>query len=84
MGRLGKVDPSSYSQPELITTKHSVLQWKIDFDNTKLKGSVTHHFNVLENNVEAIVSQMIAPHTHMAIKIQSVNVISCFVDLGCS
>ncbi|XP_061389693.1 leukotriene A-4 hydrolase [Musca vetustissima] len=55
MGRLGKVDPSSYSQPELITTKHSNLQWKVDFENTKLKGSVTHKFNVLENNLESII-----------------------------
>ncbi|TMW41618.1 hypothetical protein DOY81_013302, partial [Sarcophaga bullata] len=37
MGRLGKIDPSSFSQPELITTKHSVLRWKVDFENTKLK-----------------------------------------------
>lgn len=58
MGRLGKVDPSSYSQPELITTKHSSLEWKVDFDNTKLKGSVTHKFNVLENNLESIVSKI--------------------------
>uniref|UniRef100_T1PAM3 Leukotriene A(4) hydrolase n=1 Tax=Musca domestica TaxID=7370 RepID=T1PAM3_MUSDO len=55
MGRLGKVDPSSYSQPELITTKHSSLEWKVDFDNTKLKGTVTHKFNVLENNLESII-----------------------------
>ncbi|KAI8126710.1 Leukotriene A-4 hydrolase [Lucilia cuprina] len=55
MGRLGKIDPSSYSQPELITTQHSVLNWKVDFENTKLKGSVTHRFNVLEKDLPAIL-----------------------------
>ncbi|XP_037828168.1 leukotriene A-4 hydrolase isoform X2 [Lucilia sericata] len=55
MGRLGKIDPSSYSQPELITTQHSVLSWKVDFENTKLKGSVTHRFNVLEKDLPAIL-----------------------------
>ena len=56
MGRLGKIDPSSFSQPELITTKHSVLRWKVDFENTRLKGTVTHRFNVLQNNLSSIVS----------------------------
>lgn len=56
MGRLGKIDPSSYSQPELITTQHSVLSWKVDFENTKLKGTVTHRFKVLEKDLPAIVS----------------------------
>ncbi|XP_017491355.1 PREDICTED: leukotriene A-4 hydrolase [Rhagoletis zephyria] len=55
MGRLGKVDPSSYSEPERITTKHSALKWTVDFANTKLLGSVTHHFNVLETNLPAIL-----------------------------
>ncbi|XP_054743036.1 leukotriene A-4 hydrolase isoform X1 [Anastrepha obliqua] len=55
MGRLGKVDPSSYSEPERITTKHSALKWTVDFANTKLLGSVTHHFNVLEDNLPAIL-----------------------------
>ncbi|XP_036329118.1 leukotriene A-4 hydrolase [Rhagoletis pomonella] len=55
MGRLGKVDPSSYSEPERISTKHSALKWTVDFANTKLLGSVTHHFNVLETNLPAIL-----------------------------
>lgn len=56
MGRLGTVDPSSYSQPDLITTEHSVLNWKVDFAATKLQGSVLHKFNVLSTNLEKIVS----------------------------
>lgn len=55
MGRLGKVDPSSYSEPDKIDTVHSVLRWQVDFANTKLKGSVTHRFNVLEKNLEQII-----------------------------
>lgn len=55
MGRLGNIDPSSYSQPEAITTKHSAIKWQVDFENTKLKGSVTHRFNVLEKELPAIV-----------------------------
>ncbi|XP_075152053.1 leukotriene A-4 hydrolase isoform X1 [Haematobia irritans] len=55
MGRLGKIDPSSYSQPELITTKHSTLNWKVDFENTRLRGSVVHNFKVLENGLESII-----------------------------
>ncbi|XP_067623291.1 leukotriene A-4 hydrolase isoform X2 [Eurosta solidaginis] len=55
MGRLGKVDPSSYSEPQRITTKHSELTWTVDFAKTKLLGSVTHHFSVLETNLPAIL-----------------------------
>ncbi|XP_017088966.2 leukotriene A-4 hydrolase isoform X1 [Drosophila bipectinata] len=55
MGRLGTVDPSSYSQPDLITTEHSVLNWKVDFAATKLQGSVLHKFNVLSTNLEQII-----------------------------
>lgn len=56
MGRLSKIDPSSYSEPERIITKHSAFKWTVDFANTKLLGSVTHKFNVLEANLPAIVS----------------------------
>ncbi|XP_054083088.1 leukotriene A-4 hydrolase isoform X1 [Zeugodacus cucurbitae] len=55
MGRLSKVDPSSYSEPERIITKHSAFKWTVDFANTKLLGSVTHQFNVLEANLPAIL-----------------------------
>ncbi|KAL7742279.1 hypothetical protein ACLKA6_005540 [Drosophila palustris] len=55
MGRLGKVDPSSYSQPELITTEHSAINWKVDFADTKLRGSVEHRFNVLSSNLDKIL-----------------------------
>ncbi|KAH8273583.1 hypothetical protein KR018_002274 [Drosophila ironensis] len=55
MGRLGSVDPSSYSQPELITTEHSVFNWKVDFAATKLQGSVLHRFKVLTSNLDKII-----------------------------
>ncbi|ALC39980.1 CG10602 [Drosophila busckii] len=55
MGRLGTVDPSSYSQPELITTEHTQLNWQVDFAATKLRGSVVHKFNVLSSNLEKIL-----------------------------
>ncbi|KAH8409632.1 hypothetical protein KR222_011783 [Zaprionus bogoriensis] len=55
MGRLGKVDPSSYSQPELITTEHSSINWQVDFASTKLRGSVLHRFNVLSSELEQIL-----------------------------
>lgn len=58
MGRLGKVDPSSYSQPELITTEHSDIKWEVDFAATKLRGSVLHKFNVLTNDLDKIVSSL--------------------------
>eukprot|EP00099_Drosophila_melanogaster_P018767 NP_609916.5 uncharacterized protein Dmel_CG10602, isoform F [Drosophila melanogaster] len=55
MGRLGVVDPSSYSQPDLITTEHSALNWKIDFAATKIQGSVLHRFKVLTANLDKIL-----------------------------
>lgn len=55
MGRLGKVDPNSYSEPEKINTLQSLLSWTIDFENTKIVGSVTHKFKVLENNLPSIL-----------------------------
>lgn len=64
MGRLGKVDPSSYSQPELITTEHSDINWQVDFASTKLRGSVLHKFKVLSSDLEKIVSsELILPLT---------------------
>lgn len=64
MGRLGKVDPSSYSQPELITTEHSDIKWQVDFASTKLRGSVLHKFKVLSSDLEKIVSsELILPLT---------------------
>lgn len=59
MGRLGKVDPSSYSQPELITTEHSDIKWQVDFASTKLRGSVLHKFKVLSSDLEKIVSSLL-------------------------
>lgn len=56
MGRLGKVDPSSFAEVEKITTVHSDLKWKVDFANKKIVGSVVHKFNVLEKNLPSIVS----------------------------
>ncbi|XP_039481238.1 leukotriene A-4 hydrolase isoform X1 [Drosophila santomea] len=55
MGRLGVVDPSSYSQPDLITTEHSALNWKVDFGATKIQGSVLHRFKVLTANLDKIL-----------------------------
>ncbi|XP_030383492.1 leukotriene A-4 hydrolase isoform X2 [Scaptodrosophila lebanonensis] len=55
MGRLGTVDPSSYSEPDLITTEHSALNWTVDFAATKLRGSVLHRFNVLSTNLDKIL-----------------------------
>ena len=59
MGRLGIVDPSSYSEPERITTTHSSLRWNVDFNSTRLLGSVTHKFKLLDENVKLIVSEML-------------------------
>ncbi|XP_037934677.1 leukotriene A-4 hydrolase-like [Teleopsis dalmanni] len=55
MGRLGTVDPNSYAEPDRVTTVHSSLKWIVDFDNTKLHGSVTHRFNLLESDLPAII-----------------------------
>ncbi|XP_039147215.1 leukotriene A-4 hydrolase isoform X1 [Drosophila simulans] len=55
MGRLGVVDPSSYSQPDLITTEHSALNWKVNFGATKIQGSVLHRFKVLTANLDKIL-----------------------------
>lgn len=55
MGRLSKLDPSSYSQPELLATTHSVLHWNVNFDTTQIKGSVTHHFKVFDRSLKTIV-----------------------------
>uniref|UniRef100_A0A1A9WXW0 Leukotriene A(4) hydrolase n=1 Tax=Glossina brevipalpis TaxID=37001 RepID=A0A1A9WXW0_9MUSC len=52
--RLGKIDPNSYAEPELITTLHSALHWKIDFEKKNLKGSVTHHFKLLQKDLTTI------------------------------
>ncbi|XP_055918165.1 leukotriene A-4 hydrolase isoform X2 [Eupeodes corollae] len=55
MGRLGKVDPNSYSEPEKVNTVQSLLTWNIDFENTKIVGSVIHKFKVLEKNLSTIL-----------------------------
>ncbi|KAL9927634.1 leukotriene A-4 hydrolase-like [Glossina fuscipes fuscipes] len=53
--RLGKIDPTSYAEPELITTLHSVLNWKVDFEKKCLRGSVMHHFKAFQKNITAIL-----------------------------
>lgn len=58
MGRLSSVDPSSYSEPEKITTEHTAIHWNVDFEATKLRGSVLHKFKVLSSNLESIVSKL--------------------------
>ncbi|XP_017860034.1 PREDICTED: leukotriene A-4 hydrolase isoform X1 [Drosophila arizonae] len=55
MGRLSSVDPSSYSEPEKITTEHTAIHWNVDFEATKLRGSVLHKFKVLTSNLESIL-----------------------------
>uniref|UniRef100_A0A1B0G0X7 Peptidase M1 leukotriene A4 hydrolase/aminopeptidase C-terminal domain-containing protein n=1 Tax=Glossina morsitans morsitans TaxID=37546 RepID=A0A1B0G0X7_GLOMM len=52
---LGKIDPTSYAEPELVTTLHSVLNWKVDFEKKYLKGSVMHHFKALQKDLPAIL-----------------------------
>ena len=56
MGRLGKLDPNSFSEPDRIQTVHSSIDWKVDFNTKKLSGSVTHRFEVLESELSEIVS----------------------------
>lgn len=62
MGRLGKVDPNSYAEPEKIFLQHADLDWEIDFNRKIISGSVTLKFKILsEEGVENIVS---AYHPH--------------------
>jgi leukotriene-A4 hydrolase len=56
MTRLGKIDPSSYSQPELVKIEHVDLDWSVDFDNHVLRGSAVLHFKILAKSIENIVS----------------------------
>jgi hypothetical protein len=54
--RLGKIDPSSYSQPEFLKIEHVDLDWTVDFDNHVLLGSAVLHFKILAKSIETIVS----------------------------
>lgn len=57
MGRLGKVDPNSYAEPEKVVLQHADLDWEIDFNRKIISGSVTLKFKILiEEGVEQIVS----------------------------
>lgn len=56
MGRLGKVDPNSYSEPEKLTLRHADLDWTVDFNRKIITGGVTLKFKILaDEGVEKIV-----------------------------
>ncbi|XP_063707712.1 leukotriene A-4 hydrolase-like [Culicoides brevitarsis] len=50
MGRMGKVDPNSYAEPEKVVMQHADLDWEIDFNRKIISGSVTLKFNVLSDD----------------------------------
>ena len=54
--RLGTTDPSSYSQPELVRMKHVDLDWRVDFGENVLAGTVTIKFLIIAKFIEEIVS----------------------------
>lgn len=59
MGRMGKVDPNSYAEPEKVVLQHADLDWEIDFNRKVISGSVTLKFKILaEEGVEQIVSSL--------------------------
>ena len=53
---LTKMDPSSFSSCDVISTKHVDINWLIDFDKTKLVGNVKLHLDILQDCTEKIVS----------------------------
>lgn len=47
MGRLSKIDPNSYSEPEKIVLQHVDLSWNIDFENKIITGSADLKFSIV-------------------------------------
>ena len=56
MPRLSTVDPSSFSQPELVKIKHVDLDWLVDFGPKTISGSAQIQFIILAKFIEEIVS----------------------------
>jgi leukotriene-A4 hydrolase len=52
---MGKVDPSSYSQPELIKIQHVDIDWTVDFENHVLSGSALLYFDIIAESIEDIL-----------------------------
>lgn len=53
--RLG-LDPSSYSQPDLVKVQHIDLDWSVNFNESVLVGTATIKFLILAKFIEEIVS----------------------------
>lgn len=47
IGRLGKVDPNSFSEPEKVTTNHIDIYWNVYFNNNTIFGAVDLFLSVL-------------------------------------
>ncbi|XP_031633949.1 uncharacterized protein LOC116347493, partial [Contarinia nasturtii] len=55
MSRLSKGDPSSYSEPENVVTRHTELFWNVDFDNQMISGEAILHFDIVAKEIERIL-----------------------------
>lgn len=53
--RLSVIDPSSYSEPEKITTTHISLNWTIDFSTRKVIGCAKYNFKIISMKIERIL-----------------------------
>lgn len=53
--RLGKVDPSSFSEPEKVLTTHVALNWTVDFERQVVRGSAKYNFKLLQKNQKTLL-----------------------------
>lgn len=53
--RLGP-DPSSFAQPDLVKVTHIDLDWKVNFQQKTLAGTVAIKFLIVAKAIEEIVS----------------------------
>ena len=47
-------DNSTYGNIEEIHTTHFHLDWDIDFEKSKIKGTITHDLNIVSNSTRVL------------------------------
>lgn len=71
MGRLGKIDPNSYSEPEKIVLQHADINWSVDFNRKNITGGVTLKFEILAKEGVAYILLDVSEITIKSVFVQS-------------
>lgn len=59
MGRLSKLDPSSFSNADAVTIRHIDLFWTVDFAANTISGDAVYRFHVIDKEIDKIVSAIL-------------------------